>query len=35
MKKFMQSFAANLSDPFLVVNKSSNELEKRLENDNP
>jgi hypothetical protein len=35
MKNFMQSFAANLSDPFLVVNKSSRELEKRFENDNP
>jgi hypothetical protein len=35
MKSFMQSFVANLSDPFLVVNKSSSELEKRFENDNP
>ena len=33
-EKFMQSFVANLSDPFLVVNKSSSELE-RFENDNP
>jgi hypothetical protein len=35
MKKFMQSFVAKLSDPSLVVNKSSSELEKRFENDNP
>jgi hypothetical protein len=35
MKKFMQSFVAKLSDPPLVVNKSSSELEKRFENDNP
>jgi hypothetical protein len=34
-EKVYAKFVENLSDPFLVVNKSSSELEKRQENDNP
>ncbi len=35
MKKFMQRFVANLSDPSFVVNETFRQLEKRFENDNP
>jgi hypothetical protein len=34
-EKVYAKFFAKLSDPFLLVNKSSSELEKTLENDNP
>jgi hypothetical protein len=33
-EKVYAKFGWNLPDPFLVVNKSSSELEKRQENDN-
>jgi hypothetical protein len=35
MKKFMQSFLTNVSNPSAVVNETLGELEKRFENDNP
>jgi hypothetical protein len=34
MKKFMQVFFTNVSNPSVVVNETLCELEKRFENDN-